>query len=198
MGNVSDPFLIVGLGNPGKEYQFTRHNIGFLVVQQLADQQKIRLIKNNTHHALLGQGRICEQDVILLLPQTYMNRSGIAVKSICAKKIIRSENILVICDDFHLPFGQLRLRARGSHGGHNGLASVIEALACQSFARLRLGIGQPAVHQETSDFVLASFSSREKKEALKMVKEAVDCCLVFLSEKLNQAMNIFNKRKDDE
>ncbi len=195
---MSDSYLIVGLGNPGKEYQLTRHNVGFLVVQKLADQHKIKLTRSKGHQALWGQGRICEKDVVLFLPQTYMNRSGIAVKSICSKKNFCLEHILVVCDDFHLPLGQLRLRARGSHGGHNGLASVIEALSSQSFARLRLGIGQPALHQDTSDFVLASFSSLEKKECSEMVEEAGKCCQVFLSEKLTHAMNLFNKRKGNE
>ncbi len=195
---MSDLYLIVGLGNPGKKYQWTRHNCGFLVVQSIAEQNRIKLSRSLKYQSFVGQGMIEGKNAILVLPQTFMNKSGSAVKSIVLQKGIALEKILIVCDDFHLAFGQLRFRACGSDGGHNGLASVIQSLGSRDFARLRVGVGKPSSHQEASDFVLTPFNQKEIKAIQDVVQQAAQCCLAFLSVKVNQVMNLFNKRKNNE
>ena len=195
---MSKRYLIVGLGNPGKEYQCTRHNFGFLVVSKLAEQYKIKFVRSSKYQGFLGHGNIENEDVFLLLPQTYMNCSGVSVRSIVSDKKIAHQDILVVYDDFHIDFGSLRIRNKGSAGGHNGLISVIEKLMTQEFSRLRLGVGTSKGKKSATDFVLSNFSERERKQLDKQIQEAVDCCAVFLKEGISQAMAIFNKRNKNE
>ena len=160
---MAEARLIVGLGNPGKEYQYTRHNLGFLTVQHLARQHRLRFKRSRICQGLVAEGKIAKRLCYLLSPLTYMNRSGVAIKSFIAKRDVVVKDVLVICDDFQLDFGQLRLRSRGGDGGHNGLSSVIEHLATRDFTRLRIGIGRPINKEDTSDFVLTEFTPKEKK-----------------------------------
>ena len=190
--------LIVGLGNPGREYEWTRHNLGFLVLNHLAKEHHLKFSKSPTIQAMTASGQIQNHDVILNLPLTYMNHSGIAVRQVSEQAGILAANILVVCDDFHVGFGQMRLRSKGSDGGHNGLASIIEQLKTKNFSRLRLGIGAPARREEAVDFVLGEFNPKEKEALPDFVQKAVECCIVWLSEGTGKAMGQFNKRTEDE
>lgn len=190
--------LIVGLGNPGREYEWTRHNCGFLVLIHLAKEHRLKFSKSPTIQGLVAEGQIHNHDVMLLMPLTYMNHSGAALRHAIEQKGISSEDILVVCDDFHVDFGHLRLRPQGSDGGHNGLASIIEELMTKNFVRLRLGIGAPARKEEAVDFVLGEFNQKEKEALQEFVQQAAQCCIVWLSEGTAKAMEQFNKRTEDE
>ena len=190
--------LIVGLGNPGRDYELTRHNFGFLVVQKIAKDNHLKFSKSNIAEGLVAQGPIDGRDVYLLLPTTFVNNSGQAVKAFITKKDISLSDLLIICDDVNLDFGQLRLRAKGTDGGHNGLKSVIGHLHTKEFARLRLGVGSPERKEGMVDFVLSAFSSQEKKELDSIVSSSVDCCRMWLVEGVAKTMSHFNKRKEDE
>ena len=184
--------LIVGLGNPGKEFQETRHNIGFWVIHDLAKKHDIP-VSGIKHQALVGQGLIDQQKVILAQPQTYMNLSGHAVASLFNYYRLSLENLLVVYDDLDLELGRLRMRKCGGHGGHNGLRSLISCLKTQEFARLRVGIGRPKDHLGGRDFVLRKFAKNEKP----VVEEAVKRCLtgieLWLEAGVEQAMNQVNR-----
>ena len=146
---------------------------------------------------MIGVGTIQDRDVWLVMPMTYMNLSGIALRQMISQKEIPLENILVICDDFNIEFGHLRLRANGGAGGHNGLTSIIEQLHTKNFARLRLGIGSSSTAGKV-DFVLGEFNRKEKKGLAAFIQQATDCCTVWLTEGVNKAMTQFNQRKEDE
>ncbi len=191
---LADTRLIVGLGNPDEKYRTTRHNWGYLVVQEL-----IALWDVKTRHDPAVQGLVAksERDGItcyLLLPLTYMNLSGAAVSALITRKNIALKDILVVCDDLDLPFGQMRLRAKGSAGGHNGLKSIINTLGSNEFARLRGGIGRPRERDKTVEFVLDGFNVQEKKQLPGDLKTAVECCEVWMRHGVVDAMNQFNKR----
>ncbi len=184
--------LIVGLGNPGKEYERTRHNVGFAVIDAFARRHNITVTKRD-HHALVGDGRVGEARVFLLKPQTYMNLSGQAVASFLRQKPLVLTDILVVTDDIALPLGKLRLRAEGSAGGHNGLKSLIAHLHGQNFPRLRVGVGAPRDPTVQIDFVLGQFSKREQAEADEAVDRAVVALETWLGEGIERAMNEFNR-----
>ena len=192
---MSEKKLIVGLGNPGKQYEWTRHNVGFLVVQHFAQKQLWKFSSDSRIKGLIAEGDIDENKVYLLLPQTYVNQSGVAVRPAVSEKNISPENILVVNDDFSLDFGQVRLRSKGSDGGHNGLVSIIEHLKTNQFARLRLGIGELIDKKQAVDFVLGEFTKKEKKELDILIELATECCLCWVKEGVVKAMDQFNKRK---
>lgn len=173
--------LIVGLGNPGRKYEKTRHNLGFLVGRRLAHDQRWKFTENLSLKGLVAQGIIDHTNIVLLLPLMYVNNSGIAVKEIVQRKKIALENILVVCDDLNLSFGQLRLRPKGSDGGHNGLTSVIEHLKTKDFARLRIGIGRPVRKEDVVDFVLSEFEKEEQKQLPDVIERAAECGLAWLA-----------------
>ncbi|MBR7119680.1 MAG: aminoacyl-tRNA hydrolase [Lentisphaeria bacterium] len=184
--------LVVGLGNPGREYESTRHNVGFMVVNKLlAGFPAGRFEESSSAESRLFTGRLRGKELALQMPQTYMNLSGKAVALYARRNQIKPEEILVISDDLDLPLGRIRLRAGGSDGGHNGLKSIIAELGSASFKRLRIGIG----HQEsgtTADYVLGSFSTEETpvlNEVLERAAEAVNC---VLSAGMSCAMNKYN------
>jgi len=191
---LSKTQLIVGLGNPGKEYEYTRHNLGFMVVRHLAKELNWEFQTSRGTKGLIAKGEIEGSEVYLLLPLTFMNHSGLAVKPLIEKKNLTLENLLVICDDLNLNFGQLRLRSTGSDGGHNGLSSIIECLNTNNFSRLRMGIGQPSSKEPAVDYVLGKFNTSEKKSLEAFVSEASDCCLIWLKEGINKAMQLYNKK----
>ena len=195
---MAETFLIVGLGNPGKDYQDTRHNLGFLVVEHLAQSEKLKFSESSFTKGLVAEGNIDGTKVMLLLPATYVNNSGVAVKAASAYKKIDLKNILVVVDDVNLDFGQMRLRPSGSDGGHNGLTSIIEHLGNKEFARLRLGVGNPRSKNEMVDHVLGKFTAAEKKQLKNFITTASDGCLVWLKEGMSKAMNQFNRRENDE
>ena len=194
---MSSARLIVGLGNPGKDYEYTRHNFGFLVIQNLAARYRLKFTSSSFSKALAAAGQIEGIDAILLQPLTFVNLSGVAVKSTIAQKQIDLENVLIVCDDLDTEFGQLRLRAKGSDGGHNGLTSIIQQLGSAEFARLRCGIGRPKSSAETVDFVLGEFTRQEKESLQGIMDEATDCCLSWLKDGTKKAMDQFNRRKEN-
>jgi PTH1 family peptidyl-tRNA hydrolase len=183
--------LLVGLGNPGVTYQNTRHNLGFMVIDALAQSRRAAMnyIKEKVY--LMGRDTINGSPVILVKPLTYMNRSGEAVAELCRIFEISPPNILVVADDVNLPFGKLRLRPGGSNGGHNGLASIIAALGRSDFPRLRIGIGREGI-ADLVKFVLSEFEMPERKELDDILKRSAQACTTFVVEGINKTMNRFN------
>ena len=184
----------MGLGNPGLIYSGSRHNIGFVVVKSLAGSLKISFKRDSAVLALVGKSCAGQSDLILALPQTYMNRSGIAVKALLKKFKVDPENLLVVCDDLDLDVGRLKLRPQGSSGGQRGMDSIIAQLATQDFSRLRIGIGRPKNSQDAAEYVLSGFSRQEKAAVKQAQENAVNCCLSWVQNGTEQAMNIFNTK----
>ncbi len=182
--------IIVGLGNPGLRYRKTRHNIGFVVLRSLAKKHGISM-RRKGYRGAYGIGRVLRQEVMLFEPHTYMNLSGEAVKSVCSSKLEDRNDLLVISDDFQLLLGDLRLRERGSSGGHNGLQSVIDKVG-PAFTRLRVGIGSPAPDEDIVSYVLSTFRRSEKIELGKAVEKAVKCAEMWLTKGSKEAMNRYN------
>lgn len=169
-------FLVVGLGNPGVRYQKTRHNLGFYIVEYLADSAPFR--KKN--QAWVVEKEIVAKKVLLAKPRTFINLSGTAVLGLLTAFQIPPERLLVVCDDLALNFGQLRLRREGSAGGHNGLQSIIDAIGPR-FARLRVGIGKPASAAEWTDYVLSPFTSEETEQLPKIARAAAELIEKYLA-----------------
>ena len=184
-------YLIAGLGNPGREYRDTRHNIGFMVVERLATEMGIRLGRLQ-QKALVGNGIYLGNKVIVAKPVTYMNLSGQAVISLIRYHKIEQENFLVVHDDLDLPFGSLRIRPGGGSAGQKGLQSIIERAGSQDFARLRCGIGRPPGQMDSADYVLQSFSSQEQEELPLVLEKAVKAIMTFIEFGLDPAMNDYN------
>lgn len=191
---MSEIRLIVGLGNPGREYELTRHNLGFLAVQKLAEKIKFKFSLSSLTNGLTAEGVWGGSPLCLLAPMTYMNNSGVAVKQVMIKKELTPAEVLIVCDDFHLAFQQSRLRSKGSDGGHNGLKSVIQHLDADGFARLRLGIGRPTGKKDTVDYVLEEFKKDEKAKLDDVLEEAASCCLMCLKDGLSAAMDLYNRK----
>ena len=184
--------LVVGLGNPGATYAHTRHNLGFRVVTCLAQKLQIPLRRSLRFKAKVGRGTVDGEEVVLLLPATYMNRSGQVVgRWLLAEKLFLNQ-MLVVLDDLQLPLGQLRIRSEGSQGGHQGLWSIIQAVGSGNFTRLRLGIGAPEGTQAWEEYVLEPFRSSEESLVNAMVEEAVDCCRLWVTEGTQSCANQFN------
>lgn len=183
--------LIVGLGNPGREYEKTRHNVGFVVADAFARRHGIGLNKRD-FRSVSGDGRIGEARVFILKPLTFMNDSGVAVSAFLRQKPLPLDNVLVVVDDIALPVGRLRLRAEGSAGGHNGLKSLIAHLHSPAFPRLRVGVGTPRDSSVQRDFVLGPFSRVEQPLVEESVARAVDALELWLAEGIAPAMNRFN------
>jgi len=190
---LSEIQLIVGLGNPGNDYEYTRHNLGFLVIRRLAEKLKVKFTLSSLTNGMTGEGTFEEKSICLLMPLTYMNNSGVAVQPIVSKKSLSLEDVLIICDDFNLDFGKIRIRPKGSDGGHNGLSSIIERLGTEQFPRLRLGIGQPADKSKTVDYVLEEFKKKEKSQLNAFTDEALSCCLTWQRDGVHNAMDQFNR-----
>ena len=190
-----DMKLIVGLGNPGRIYSGTRHNIGFTCIKTLGRKYRVPLKKERSSFSFVGKGKLGGQDLILAMPITYMNLSGIAVRQLLNIHKIRRESILVVCDDLDLELGRLKIRPTGSSAGHRGIKSIIDYIDGQEFARLRVGIGRPPSKEDTSDFVLSSFTRKEKTELRQTLELASQCCVVWAREGLAKAMNMFNSKK---
>jgi len=187
--------LIVGLGNPGREYQGTRHNIGFAVIDVLSRRHHIH-VKASRSKSLIGEGHINGEKVILVEPLTYMNLSGQAVADLSRRYKLDPSDVLVISDDVSLPLGRIRIRASGSAGGHNGLKSIIYSLHTDAFPRVRVGIGSP--RGEMVDHVLSRFSKAEQPCVQDAVDTASDAIEVMLADGIEAAMNRFNAAKPDQ
>ncbi len=188
--------LIIGLGNPGREYSGTRHNVGFAVLGSLAREHGINFDKRCCH-SRAGEGRINGQEVALAKPQTYMNLSGDAVSALMRRYKVRLADILVIHDDLDLPLGKIRLRAGGSAGGHNGLKSIIASVGSMEFARIKIGIGRPEVvgeRRDVVDHVLSDFDAADRKIAEEAITRAAEAVEMVLEDGLEAAMNRFNPK----
>ena len=185
-------FIIAGLGNPKKEYENTRHNVGFEVIDALADHYGIRVI-DRKHRALVGKGVIEGQKVLLLMPQTYMNLSGEAVGEAARFYKIPSDHVLVIYDDVSLPLGKLRIRDKGSAGGHNGIKNIIAHLGTDVFPRVKVGVGAPShPDYDMVDWVIGSFSAQERKIVDEALDRALDAAECIISRGVTEAQNRFN------
>ena len=183
-------FLVIGLGNPGYRYRNTRHNIGFRVVEQLSSQWLGRFRRGNGPYRW-SELYVDGETVLLVKPTTYMNRSGLAVKALLREFPVDPTHMLVICDDFQLPLGKLRLRAKGSHGGHNGLASVIQAVGTEKLPRLKLGIGlENSVN--IVNYVLSPFPRRDRPAVKKMIGDGRQAVICFVQRGLDWTMNMVN------
>jgi peptidyl-tRNA hydrolase, PTH1 family len=189
--------IIVGLGNPGSEYTLTRHNIGFSVIDAIADKTGV-IMKPGKGDYVYGSFRINGQPALLLKPMTYMNNSGIAVQEVVEYYHASRDELLVILDDFNLPLGTIRIRERGSSGGHNGLYSIIDQLRSDEVPRLRCGIASetmPAEKWNMADYVLTRFERSEQLRAEQMIFEARDAALMIVCGEIQNAMSLYNKKK---
>lgn len=186
--------LFLGLGNPGRRYQKSRHNLGFRVLHSLAKRLKIN-VKTKRYKSLMGRGRIGRERIVLAQPLTFMNNSGVAAASLVRGLKTSLKNLVVVCDDIDLPIGRIRIRKKGSSGGHKGLESIIQYLKSNEFPRLRLGIGRPPQGMDPKEYVLQDFTKEENL----LVKEAIDRAgeaLIFITEKgIIPAMNKYNQRE---
>ena len=187
-------YIIVGLGNPRKEYENTRHNIGFDVIDKLADQEKISVLEKK-HKALIGKGIIGGEKVILAKPQTFMNLSGESVREIVDYYQIDLDDILIIFDDVSLDVGQLRIRAKGSAGGHNGVKSIISHLGSDGFARIKVGVGEKPTKMDLADYVLGRFHGEELVQIREGVEHAASAAELIIRDELQAAMNQYNQSK---
>ncbi|MDR7415990.1 MAG: aminoacyl-tRNA hydrolase [Armatimonadota bacterium] len=184
-------WLVVGLGNPGRRYRGTRHNVGWEVVDRLCARWGIG-VSQQEEEALVGKGEIGGLAVLLAKPLTYMNRSGEAVRGLVDRYGVRPQEVLVIYDDVDLPVGAIRIRPRGSSGGHHGMASVLEALGTSEIPRVRVGIGRPS--GDAAEYVLSRFSPEERPLIREAVERAADAVETILREGLEAAMNRYNRR----
>ena len=184
-------YIIVGLGNPGDKYEKTRHNVGFNVIDLLAKEYSIDVSKLK-HKALIGEGRVGTEKVILVKPMTYMNLRGESVVDICNYYNVDLENVIVIYDDIDLDVGKIRIRKKGSGGTHNGMRSIIKCLGSNEFPRVRVGISKPKNGQDLADFVLSRFAKEDEKslnESFENAVAAIDCAI---RQDLDLAMNRYN------
>src|SRR5687767_3056018 len=188
--------LIVGLGNPGREYEHTRHNVGFQVAEALADRYRVTLKNRGSWKARVAKIAEIGEGVLLAEPTTFMNLSGRAVREIASFHKLAPSDVLIVVDDADLPLGRLRLRTSGSAGGHNGLKSIIQEVGTIEFPRLRVGVGRQA--GELKSHVLGRFSTEESDQIEAAVKRAADAAELFARENILAAMNKFNAAQVDE
>ena len=184
--------MIVGLGNPGREYRETRHNIGFMVVDRVAEKQGIKLTRVQ-NKSIVGSGFIGQVKVILVKPQTYMNLSGQAVSALMRFHKIQLQDLIVIHDDVDLPYGTIRMRPGGGSAGQKGVASIINLIGTQDFPRLRMGVGRPPGRMDAASYVLQSFSKFELDNLQSFLNRALDALDCYVREDLETAMNRFNQ-----
>lgn len=186
-------FIIVGLGNPGREYENTRHNVGFLVLEKLAAKEHISILEKK-HKAIIGKGMVAGQKCVLAKPQTYMNLSGESVRQLIDfYKVDETAELIVISDDVSLEVGQIRIRKKGSAGGHNGLKNIIAHLGTDQFPRVRVGVGAPAhPEHEMIDWVIGHFTAQERKAVDEAIGRAVDAALCVIEKGVPEAQNRYN------
>ena len=187
-------YLIVGLGNPGREYEHTRHNAGFDAIDVLAGKLGAD-VKEKKHKGLCGKGMIAGEKVILLKPQTFMNLSGESVRAAADFYKIDAEHMIVLYDDIDLDVGKLRVRAKGSAGGHNGIKNIIAHMGTQEFPRVRLGVGAKPDRMDLADYVLGRFSQVERPVMEDAFEEAAEAAIAVVEDGIDAAMNRFNRKK---
>lgn len=188
----SPEFLIVGLGNPGEKYEYTRHNAGFLTLDRLCVEENFKINKIK-YKSVIGEVNICSHKCIAMKPQTFMNNSGEAVKEAASFYKIPPERIIVIFDDISLPCGKLRIRRKGSDGGHNGIKSIIYHLGSDNFPRIKIGVGEnPHPDYDLADWVLSTFKKDEMEQLKNAVESACEAVRLIADGKTDVAMNKFN------
>ena len=183
---------IVGLGNPGRKYEKTRHNIGFMVIDELLDRHHWDLNKTKFNGKYAVE-QFLGQKVVLLKPQTFMNLSGESIRPLMDYYDIALEDVLVIYDDLDLPTGKIRLRQKGGHGGHNGIRSTIDHLGTKDFKRLRIGVGRPTTPIPVVDYVLSGFSKEQQEDVVSSIKKSADACESWLNHSFSEVMNEYNQ-----
>lgn len=183
--------IIVGLGNPGKKYENTRHNVGFSTIDVLSDKLGIK-VNRLKHKALTGDGTIKGERVILVKPQTFMNLSGESINEIAEWYKLPMENLIVIYDDVDIPVGTIRIRPKGSSGTHNGMRSVIYQLRSDEFPRIRIGIGKAPEEWNLADYVLSRFNAEEAVDVARSIERAADAASVIVKSGIETAMNLYN------
>lgn len=185
-------YIIAGLGNPTKKYEKTRHNVGFEVIDRLAEKYNIN-VTDNRHKALCGTGIIEGQKVLLVKPQTFMNLSGESIGAILNfYKIEPETNLIVVYDDISLEPGKLRIRKKGSAGGHNGMKSIISHTGTQEFQRIKVGVGEKPKNWDLADYVLGRFSKQEREQVEEAFEKAADAVSYIINGETEKAMNLFN------
>lgn len=189
-------YIIAGLGNPTKEYDKTRHNVGFSVIDVLADRYNID-VSERKHRAYCGRGAIEGQKVVLMKPQTFMNLSGESIRSAVDFYKVDPEDIIVIYDDVSLEPGQLRIRLKGSAGGHNGIKNIIAHLGTQEFPRIKVGVGAKPPRMDLADYVLSRFSKGEQALMDDAFREAAEAAVMMMTDGAERAMNHFNTKKKE-
>lgn len=187
-------FIVVGLGNPGLKYDSTRHNVGFEVIERLAYNNNIKVDKKK-HRALIGQGVINGEKVILVKPQTYMNLSGESVRGILDFYKEDEDSLIVVYDDTSLDIGNLRIRKKGSAGGHNGIKNIISHLGTDTFVRIKVGVGNKPPGWDLADYVLSKFDKEEIPQIIDSIREAANSVECILKDSVEVAMNQFNTKK---
>lgn len=189
-------YIIVGLGNPTNKYDGTRHNVGFDCIDRLATEYSIAMdfVK---HKAVCGTGYINGQKVILAKPQTYMNLSGESVRELSNYYKVSNEDIIIIYDDISLDVGKIRIRKKGSAGGHNGIKSIIQQLGTQEFPRIKVGVGNKPKEWDLADYVLGRFSQEDREMIDVTTKEVAKACEIMITDSADAAMNQFNKSKSE-
>jgi aminoacyl-tRNA hydrolase len=184
-------YIIVGLGNPGKKYEHTRHNAGFDVLDIMAEEYDIKIDKIK-HKALIGEGRIGSEKVVLVKPQTYMNLSGESVQSVFQFYKVDMDHLIVVYDDIDLDIGKLRIRKKGSAGSHNGMKSIIKCLGSQDFPRIRVGVSKPEPNRDLADFVLSRVPKDQSDDMRSGLEKAVKTVEEIIRTDIDMAMNKYN------
>ena len=184
--------MVVGLGNPGRSYEHTRHNLGWMVLEQAADRWSIALAQHG--QAVQGRGEVGGQRVLLVLPLTWMNQTGIVVRAVLQDLSLASSDLIVVHDDLDLPLGAIRIKTRGGAGGHNGLRSVLSCLGTEEFSRVKVGIGRPSENEDLAKFVLSPFPPEEWDQVVLTLPKAVDALECLICEGAAVAMNRFHVR----
>jgi len=185
--------IVIGLGNPGRKYERTRHNAGFLAVDELARGLRFDLTQEK-YHALVGRGQVGSGDALMVKPQTFMNESGRSVAAALRYTGSAVADLIVVHDELDLPLGTVRIKTGGGHGGHNGLRSIIEHTGTPEFVRVRVGIGRPPVGRDAADYVLSPFLPAEQQAAADAITRAADAVKAVLEDGLTRAMNAYNKK----
>ena len=185
--------FIVGLGNPGRAYRYTKHNVGFRALEELAKENNIK-IRTKRYGSLLGKGKIAGEDVVLLMPVTYMNLSGKAVEEAVEEEGIKLDDLLIICDDINLRLGTIRMRIKGSAGGHKGLVSIIEGVGTGGFARIRIGIATDFIRGDITKYVLSPFKKKDLKKIKAVTGHIIDAVYLWVKFGPEAAMNKYNVR----
>lgn len=185
--------IVVGLGNPGKKYERTRHNAGYLALDEFARSMRADIAQEK-YHAHVGRTSLNAQDVILVKPDTYMNESGRSVSAVLRDTYSTASDLIVVHDELDLVLGSVRVKIGGGHGGHNGLRSIIEHLGSADFIRVRIGIGRPVPGMTSADYVLSSFLAEERKELAGIILKSAEAIGTIIRQGPTQAMNLFNHK----